>query len=86
MELTGATTGDVTFAAPTVAVSEVVKLQLIVRDLTQASEPAVVDVVVKNPSPMVVDPKPKGCGCASGFDLLPLAALGLMFRRRRSRS
>jgi large repetitive protein len=86
-ELSGATTNDVTFAAPAVAVSEVVKLQLIVRDRTEASDPAFVDVVVKNPNPMVVEPEmPKGCGCTTGFELLPLAMLGLLFRARRKRS
>ena len=66
------------------AVSEVIKLQLIVRDATMASAPAVIDVVVKNPTPAVVDPMPKGCGCATGIELLPLFALALLRRRKRS--
>ena len=90
VQLTGATSDDVVFTAPQLAASsasEVVKLQLVVRDLTEASDPAVVDVVVKNPNPIIEEPKPKGCGCTTGFELLPLAALGLMFRsRRRERS
>jgi hypothetical protein len=85
VELSNATTDSVTFAAPTVKTSDVVKLQLIVRDLTSASAPAVVDVVVQNPTAALEDPRPKGCGCTTGFELLPLAALGLMFRSRRKR-
>ncbi len=85
--LSGATTDTVTFQGPSVAVNEVVKLQLIVRDASQASEPAVIDVVIKNPTPVVdVNPMPKGCGCTSGFELLPFAALGLLFLGRRRRS
>ena len=86
VQLSGATTDSVSFASPTVKISEVVKLQLVVHDRTSASEPAVVDVVVKNPTAVVEDPKPKGCGCTTGFELLPLAALGLLFRARRKRS
>ncbi len=86
VELTGATADDVVFTAPQVANSEVVKLQLIVRDRTEASDPAVVDVVVKNPNPIVEQPKPMGCGCMTGIELLPLAALGLLFRSRRRRN
>ena len=85
VELSGATTESVRFAAPSVAVSEVVRLQLVVRDATQASEPALVDIAVKNPTPVVVDPKPKGCGCTSGFELLPLSLLGLLLQVRRRR-
>ncbi len=82
--LAGATTDDVQFQAPIItAASEVVKLQLVVRDLTEASDPAFVDVVVKNPNPVVEEPKPKGCGCTTGFELIPLAMLGLLFRSRR---
>jgi hypothetical protein len=84
VELAGATTDTVIFTAPTVAVSEVVKLQLIVRDATSASEPAIVDVVVKNPTPAAVNPTPKGCGCATGLELLPVFALVLLRRRKRS--
>ena len=86
VQLTGATADDVVFTAPEVASSEVVKLQLIVRDRTEASDPAFVDVVVKNPNPIVEEPKPKGCGCMTGIELLPLAALGLLFRSRRRRN
>ncbi len=87
VQMTGATTNTITFQAPTVkGASEVVKLQLVVRDLTQASDPAIVDVVVKNPAFVEVPPTPKGCGCTSGFELLPLLALGLMFRSRRRRT
>lgn len=87
VQLSGATTDTVTFQAPTVAVSEVVRLQLIVRDSLLASEPAIVDVVVKNPSAVNnVNPTPKGCGCTTGFELLPLAVLGLLLRARRKRS
>src|SRR3990167_5447545 len=68
VELSGATTSSVRFQAPAVAVSEVIRLQLIVRDLTEASLPVTVDVTVKNPSPIVEEPKPKGCGCTTGFE------------------
>ncbi len=82
--LSGADTDTVSFNAPTVLVSEVVKLQLIVRDGSLASAPAIVDVVVKNPTPVNdVNPMPTGCGCASGFELVPLVALALVLRRRR---
>ena len=86
--LSGATTDAVSFQAPAITTpSEVVQLQLIVRDRTEASDPAVVDVVVKNPTGVVPpDVKPKGCGCTTGFELLPLAMLGLLFRARRNRS
>lgn len=85
--LTGATTDTVTFQAPAVLVSDVVKLQLVVRDPTQASAPAVVDVVIKNPTPTTdLAPMTRGCGCASGLELLPFAALGLLLRARRRRS
>jgi hypothetical protein len=85
-ELSGAATDDVTFQAPAITTaSEVVRLQLVVRDLTEASEPAFVDITVKNPGFVAEEPKPKGCGCTTGFELLPLAALGLMFRARRKR-
>ena len=84
MVLGGGTTNTVNFQAPAVTgASEVVKLQLVVRDLVQASDPAIIDVVVKNPGFVEVPPMPKGCGCTSGFELLPLLALGLMFRGRR---
>lgn len=89
VQLSGATTDDVSFQAPAISTaSEIVRLQLVVRDLTEASEPAMVDVVVKNPSPIVEEePKPpKGCGCTTGFELLPLAAMALMFRARRRRN
>ncbi|MDP1829862.1 MAG: myxosortase-dependent M36 family metallopeptidase [Archangium sp.] len=86
-ELSGAATDDVTFQAPAITTpSEVVRLQLVVRDRTEASEPAFVDITVKNPNVVIEEPKPKGCGCTTGLELLPLAALGLMFRARRKRS
>jgi large repetitive protein len=82
--LSGATTDTVTFQAPAVLVSEVVKLQLVVRDATSASAPAVIDVVVKNPTPVdMVNPMTKACGCSSGLELVPFAALVLAFRARR---
>ncbi|MFO0597075.1 MAG: M36 family metallopeptidase [Myxococcaceae bacterium] len=84
--LSGAATDTVAFVAPSVANSEVIQLQLVVHDATLASAPAVIAITVKNPNP--VDPmvNPKGCGCTSGLELLPLAVLGLLARvRRRSR-
>lgn len=86
--LSGAATDTVGFAAPSVTVSEVVRLQLVVRDGSLASAPAVVDVVVKNPSPPInnLNPtNPTGCGCTSGVELLPFAALLVMRARRRRR-
>jgi uncharacterized protein (TIGR03382 family) len=84
--LSGADTDTLAFVAPMVADSAVVRMQLVVRDPTQASSPAVVDIVVRNPNPMTnVNPTPKGCGCASGFELVPLALLGLALRSRRRR-
>ena len=63
------------------------RLQLIVRDRTEASDPAFIDVVVKNPNGVVPpEVKNKGCGCTTGFELLPLAMLGLLFRARRKRA
>lgn len=82
--LSDASTDTVAFVAPAVADTAVVKLQLIVRDSLQASAPAVVDVVIKNPNPVVVEPMPKGCGCMTGAELLPLALVGLLLRRRRA--
>ncbi|MFZ5438727.1 MAG: myxosortase-dependent M36 family metallopeptidase [Myxococcota bacterium] len=86
--LSGAATDTASFQAPSVTVSEVVKLQLVVRDGSLSSAPAVVDVVVKNPSPPItnVNPtNPSGCGCTSGIELLPIAAL-LVLRARRRRA
>jgi uncharacterized protein (TIGR03382 family) len=83
--LSGANTDTVAFLAPMVADTDVVRLQLIVRDPTQASAPAFTDVTVRNPNPMTVTPMPKGCGCTSGFELIPLALLGLVVRSRRRR-
>ncbi|MFT3707319.1 MAG: myxosortase-dependent M36 family metallopeptidase [Archangium sp.] len=84
--LSGANTDTVAFVAPTVADTDVVRLQLIVRDPTQASAPAFTDITVRNPNPtMMVTPMPKGCGCTSGFELIPLAVIGLLVRSRRRR-
>jgi uncharacterized protein (TIGR03382 family) len=82
--LSGADTDTVTFTAPDTTNPVVVKLQLVVRDATLASEPAIVDVVVKNPN-RPYDMTKMGCGCTSGLELLPFAALGLLFRARRRR-
>lgn len=85
--LTGATTATLAFTAPTVLVQETVRVQLVARDGSLASAPAVVDVVVKNPAPAVnpVNPTGPGCGCTAGVDagLLALGALALALRRRR---
>jgi hypothetical protein len=82
--LDGATTDSVNFLAPAVASSEVVRLQLVARDAAGlVSEPAVVDVVVKNPNPVVEPEMPKGCGCTTGAELLPLLLVGVWARRRR---
>lgn len=84
--LVGADTDTVRFTAPDVAVEETVRLQLVVRDATLASEPAFVDIVVKNPAPSVDEqPKPTGCGCAAGLDVgvVALGALAMALRRRR---
>lgn len=85
--LSDATTNTVAFVAPMVADQAVVRLQLVVRDASLASAPAVVDVVVKNPNPTTtVPPMPKGCGCTTGVEFLPLALLGLVLRGRRRRA
>lgn len=84
--IAGANAGVISFVAPQVETAEVVRIQLVVNDAMLASAPAIVDVVVKNPNPVVVEPEmPKGCGCATGAELLPLLLLGLVARRKRKR-
>ncbi|MBL8911419.1 MAG: M36 family metallopeptidase [Archangium sp.] len=84
--LSGADTNTLAFLAPKVAAQEVVRVQLVVRDAARASAPAICDVVIKNPNPVVEMPMPRGCGCMTGVELLPLALLGLALRSRRRRS
>ncbi len=86
--LAGTSGAIVTFTAPMVEVNGAVRLQLVARDAFAASAPAIIDVVIRNPNPapVPIDPElPKGCGCASGFELFPLAALVFALRARRKR-
>ncbi len=84
--LAGVDTDAVSFTAPTVPVEETVRLQLVVRDGALTSEPAFVDVVVKNPAPVGHIDEPKGCDCSAGLDagLFALGALAFALRRRRT--
>lgn len=87
--LNGTQTAIVTFVAPDVEVTDVVRLQLTGRDSLGAATSASIDVVIRNPNPVRQpvdgDTMPKGCGCTSGFELFPLAALIFALRSRRKR-
>ncbi|MGV3625387.1 MAG: PKD domain-containing protein, partial [Archangium sp.] len=89
--LSDAASAIVTFTAPNVDVTDVVRLTLTGRDSAGATASASVDVVIRNPSPVMQpgggggETMPKGCGCTSGFELFPLAALVFALRSRRKR-
>lgn len=76
--LTGIDSDRVFFTAPRTA--QTIRLQLVVRDSIQPSEPVFVDFTITANEP---PPAKTGCGCMSGVELLPVALLGLVLRSRR---